>query len=645
MKLFEEHMTVSRRMRWVEDAAPDIGLTNAGADVSFIGTAVSSTRITMFMLLAALAFAIMFARVVQLQLMQGGVWRTVAEHNRLHMHPIIPERGIIFDRNMVPLVANVPNFRLTIRAQDLPRDPKKREAQIRELGTTIGVPSEKIEQILQAFQKYRYASVVVKEPVSYEEAVSVYLKSSAFPSLTIERGAKRAYVAGIPGNQTPLTASFSHVLGYLGRISPDELEMHRANELYFPSDTIGKTGIESLYEKYLRGTPGQRGAEVDARGAERRTVSVDEPAPGASVVLTLDHEIQKHLESALQVGLNIAGQRRGAAIAVDPRDGSILGMVSLPAYDNNVFADSVSSKNYATLVNNSDQPLLNRAVSGQFPSGSTIKPFYVAAALQENIVTPTTTVVSSGGVSLGAWFFPDWKTGGHGVTDATKAIAESVNTYFYMIGGGFNGKPGLGPERMKKYLEYFGFGRTTESGLIGEAKGFLPTPAWKQEQRGEAWYPGDTYNMSIGQGDILVTPLQLAMGISSIANGGTLWKPHILQQRINQDGSVIAVGAEIEAKVPVDQRWIKVVQGGMRQTILAGSARSLQAIPVSIAGKTGTAQWHSTKANHAWFVSYAPYEAPEIVTVFLIEEGREGSGVAVPSAREFYKWWAGYRAR
>lgn len=645
MRLFEEHMTVSRRMRWVEDAAPDIGLVDTGRGISFIGTAVSSTRIALFMAIGVIALLIMFARVVQLQLMQGSQWRTIAEHNRLHMHPIIPERGIIFDRNMVPLVANVPNFRLTIRAQDLPRDPQAREAQIRELGATIGVPSEKIEQILLAFQKYRYASVVVKEPVSYEEAVSVYLKSSAFPSLTIERGAKRAYVAGIPGNQTPLAPSFSHVLGYLGRISPDELETHRVSELYFPSDTIGKTGVESLYERYLRGRPGQRGAEVDARGAERRTVSVDEPSPGSSVVLTLDHEIQKHLESALHVGLSIAGQRRGAAVAVDPRDGSILGLVSLPGYDNNAFADSVTSKDYAALVNNPDQPLLNRAVSGQFPSGSTIKPFYVAAALQEGVVTPTTTVVSSGGVSLGKWFFPDWKAGGHGVTNATKAIAESVNTYFYLIGGGFDGRPGLGPERMKQYLEYFGFGRTTESGLIGEAKGFLPTPAWKQEQRGEPWYPGDTYNMSIGQGDILVTPLQLAMAISSVANGGTLWKPHILDHRINNDGSVIAVGAEVEAKIPIDPRWIEVVRDGMRQTVLAGSARSLQAIPISIAGKTGTAQWHSAKENHAWFVSFAPYEAPEIVTVFLIEEGREGSSVAVPAAREFYKWWAGYHRK
>jgi penicillin-binding protein 2 len=286
---------------------------------------------------------------------------------------------------------------------------------------------------------------------------------------------------------------------------------------------------------------------------------------------------------------------------------------------------------------------LNRAVGGQFPSGSTIKPFYAAAALQEGIITPTTTVLSTGGLKLGNRFFPDWKAGGHGVTNVTKAIAESVNTFFYEIGGGYGTQEGLGPERMKKYLEYFGFGRSTDSGFVGEATGFIQSPAWKQEVRGEPWYPGDTYNMSIGEGDLLITPLQLAMGISAIANDGTLWKPRLELYETQPDGTQIVKKSEVAAKIPIDEKWLKVVQDGMRQTILAGSARSLQHVPLAIAGKTGPAQWSVSKAPHAWFESYAPYDHPEIVTVILIEEGVEGATAAVPAAKDFYTWWAGYR--
>ena len=646
MKIFEQKIIVPRRMRWVEDASPDVGAIDGSRDVSFIGTAVGESRIMIFAFIGLLAFILLIARVFQLQIVNGTEWQAVAHRNRVRVQPIVAERGIIFDRNLVPLVSNAPNFRLTIRAQDLPRDAKKREEQIRALGETVKVPTEKIEKVLESFQKYRYASVVIKEPITYEEAVNVYLKSSAFPSLTIERGAKRSYVAGIPGQQEPLPISMSHVLGYLSRISPEELDEHKLSGTYYPTDTIGKTGIEGLFERALRGEPGERGGEIDARGAERRTISVTEPTPGSSIVLTIDLEIQKHLESALRHGMAIARESRGSAIAIDPRDGSILGLVSLPAYDSNVFADTISAKDYGALMTDPNQPMLNRAVAGQFPSGSVIKPFYAAAALQEGLVTPTTTIASTGGLQIGKWFFPDWKAGGHGTTDVYKAIAESVNTYFYIIGAGYGDREGLGPERMKKYLEYFGFGRSTESGIGGEASGFLQSPAWKKEQKGEQWYPGDSYNMSIGEGEILVTPLQIAVGLSAIVNGGTLWKPRLLDYTIENSGVEIVSESVVEAKVPIDDRWLAAVRQGMRQTVTAGSARSLGQIQgLSIAGKTGTAQWSNTKAPHAWFEAFAPFEAPEIVTVFLIEEGKEGSGVAVPAAKDFYTWWATYRKK
>lgn len=621
---------------WVEDSAPGVVSFNEN-DVSFMGAGVSKTRITVFVFIAFLLIVILLGRTFQLQLFQGASWRMLAERNRLRIQPISAERGIIFDRWQTPLVTNVPNFRLTLRAQDLPRAATERENQIRTIGDTIGVSTEKIDSVLEAFSKFRYASVVVKEPVTYSEAVNIYLKSGLFPSLTIERGAKRFYVTGVPGHQTPIPESFAHVLGYVGRISPEELETR--SSVYFPTDRIGKTGVENTVESVVRGVSGQRDVEVDAQGTERRTVSVIEPQPGNNVVLTIDLALQRELERTVKNALARSGKQRAAAVAVDPRDGSIRALVSLPAFDANLFSDGISTDAYGALTGNTNHPLLNRAVAGQFPSGSTIKPFFSAAALQEGIITPDTKVLSTGGLQIGDHFFPDWKAGGHGVVDVRRAIAESVNTFFYEIGGGYGQQAGLGPERMKKYLEYFGFGKKTGIDLPNEQSGFLPSPGWKKETKNEQWYIGDTYNMSIGQGDVLVTPLQMAYGVAAIANGGTLWEPRLIDSERTVGGGVIYYEPQARSKIPVDDKWLQVVREGMRQTVVAGSARSLNTLAVPVAGKTGTAQWSSTKSPHAWFVSFAPYGDPQIVVVILVEEGVEGSVVAAPAAKEFYDWW------
>lgn len=628
-----------RADQWPEDVAP---LASDTLGQRFLGTAVSVGRSRVFVIIAGLIFTGLFLRVAYLQLWQGGAWRAVAEQNRLRWQPIIPERGIIFDAQLRPLVSNAPNFRLTLRAQDLPRDAAARETTIRALAQTINLPEEKLQQILQAFSRYKFSAVTIREGISYEEAVAVYLQSGNYPGLTIERGAKRYYAVGNPGELTTAPFSLSHVLGYVGRVSPEDLD-RLSGQGYFPVDSVGKTGVEAAYENVLRGTPGQREVEVDSLGAEHRTTAVHEPVPGSDLALTLDVEIQRALERSLRNGLARAGRRRGAAVAVDPRDGSILGLVSLPAFDNNAFANFISTEDYSQLINDPDQPLLNRAIAGQFPSGSTIKPFVAAAGLQEKVITPTTTVLSIGGVQVGKWFFGDWKEGGHGVTNVYKALADSVNTFFYILGGGRNGEGGLGPERIKKYLEFFGFGRLTKLILPGETAGFLPSPEWKEQQKGEPWYVGDTYNISIGQGDVLVTPLQMAMGVAAMANDGTLWKPRILSWRRTADKQIFATPAVVAAKVPVDSAWLEVVREGMRQTVTSGSARSLSALSIKVAGKTGTAQWSLQKAPHAWFTSFAPYVNPEIVVVFFVEEGKEGSTVCVPAAKEFYTWWADYR--
>lgn len=629
-------MNVRRTARWVEEAAPLLGTPVTHAN--FLGTAVSPRRVWFFGIVGAIFLGLLFVRVIQLQLVQGNEWRLIAERNRLRTQQLLPDRGILFDRSMVPLVTNVPMFRLVVRAEDLPREPMARTQALQTLARLVDLDAERTEQVVRAIEHYRYSSAVLRDGISYDEAVSIYLRSAEYPSLTIERGARRMYVEGVPGMQKPTTPSFSHLLGYVGRISPDELSEQRLRG-YIPTDVIGKTGVEFLFESYVRGTPGSRNAEVDSRGNERGTVAVSPPQIGEHVVLSIDAGAQQELERALRAGLARAGRQRGAAVALDPRTGEILALVSTPTFDNNDFAHGISSDAYAQLTSNQNQPLLNRAISGQFPSGSTLKPFVAAAALQEKIITPDTVVYSTGGLQVGKWFFPDWKEGGHGATDIYKAIAWSVNSYFYTIGGGYGTREGLGPQRLKRYLEYFGFGRYPGSGLPGEQRGIVPSPERKQELIGEPWYVGDTYNMSIGQGDVLVTPLQMAVATAAIANGGTVWKPHLMRGRIAADGAYTAVLPQEAAKVPVDAEWLRVVRAAMRTTVTNGSAPSLRRLPFSVAGKTGTAQWSKNKNPHAWFISFAPYEAPEIVVVMILEEGGEGGIVTVPAVREFYEWW------
>ncbi|MEK7097236.1 MAG: penicillin-binding transpeptidase domain-containing protein, partial [Patescibacteria group bacterium] len=295
---------------------------------------------------------------------------------------------------------------------------------------------------------------------------------------------------------------------------------------------------------------------------------------------------------------------------------------------------------------NPDNPLFNRAVSGEYPSGSTIKPVMAAAAFEEGVITEKTSFLSSGGLRIGEWFFPDWKAGGHGVTNVRKAIAESVNTFFYYIGGGFQDFIGLGIERIVKYEKMFGLGSQTGVDLPGEASGFLPSKEWKEKTKNEKWYIGDTYHVAIGQGDLTATPLQIAMFTGFFANNGKIYRPHFVREILDSKDNP---AKEIEED-PIRENFIsdyniKVVREGMRQTVTAGSARSLSLLPVEAAGKTGTAQWSSKKDPHAWFTGFAPYDYPQIVFTILIEEGREGSTVAVPIAKEFLEWYFGERQK
>jgi len=326
-------------------------------------------------------------------------------------------------------------------------------------------------------------------------------------------------------------------------------------------------------------------------------------------------------------------------VALDPRNGAVRALVSYPSFDPNVFSQPRFRAGVNDYLNDQRQPLLNRPISGMYPPGSTIKPFLAVAALEEGVVTETTSVYSDGGLSIGIWNFPDWKAGGHGQTDLVKALAESVNTYFYILAGGDDTRLGLGVERIADYLRLFGWGEETDIDLPGEQAGLIPSPEWKQQTKDERWYIGDTYHLGIGQGDVLATPLQIAVATAAVANGGVVYQPHVVSEEKMSDGDTYQPVIR-KSTLSVKPRHLATVRRGMRSAVLDGSARGMRDIAVPVAGKTGTAQFSSEDATHAWVTSFGPDRDPELVLTVLLERGGQGDVAAVPVAREVWEWWA-----
>lgn len=626
---------------WVEESFNFESQTGKQTALShtktYLGTSIERKNISIMFAIVMLGLAVLFGKTAYLQLIKGDMYRDLAEGNRIRLRPILSERGIIYDKFHTELVENVPNFSLTLIPQDLPRNLGKRAAVIDRVVNLSGVPKEQITELLKRYSSYSYASLVIKENLDYESALKLYIQSSQLPGISIEKGSKRQYISGKeePNNNV----SISHLLGYLGKLNDKEIESLEEGNDYLPFDNIGKSGLEKTYETELRGKYGLKKVEVNATGHEQSVLAEDPPTPGKNLILTLDLEAQKKLEELTQAMLVKTNKKRAAAIAMDPRDGSIIAMVSLPAFNNNDFSGGISQEDYSKYSNDTDRPLFNRAVGGMYPSGSIIKLVIAAAALQEKIVNPSTAFLSTGGLKLGDRIFKDWKVGGHGITNVGKALAWSVNTYFYYVGGGYQNFVGLGVDRIVKYMKSFGLAQKTNIDITGEAAGFVPSKEWKQENKKETWFVGDTYNLSIGQGDLLVTPIQAAVWTAAVANGKSVVQPHLAAQ-LEEPGTHKKTSLNFKKyDVPVSVENLALVRQGMKECVSYGSCQLLQALPFSSGGKTGTAQWNSNKDNHAWFTSFAPYENPKIVVTVLIEEGKEGSTAAQPIARDFLLWW------
>ena len=568
-----------------------------------------------FFVVFLLLTLIFFVKIFYLQIIEGKKFYTAAENNKGRISLIRPERGIIYDRNLKKLVLNSPVFDLVCDIRNFTSSVPEVFKQIEELAIIVGKDPEILKKEIEASIE---SQILVSENIPHENLLILETRINEFLGCRIEKNTIRNYV---------FAESFSHILGYTGRINQTELDN---NSNYAVNDYIGKQGIEKSYEESLRGIPGKFEKE--------KTLS--EPESGKNLVLSIDLGLQNKIYDELKKGIEKIGVKKGAAVALDPRTGQVLALVSYPSYDDNLFAKGILKEEFDKIQNNPSNPLFNRVLSAQYPTGSTIKPFIASGALQEKTISPDKKILDNGFIEIINKYDPSivYRFSGiepKGWVDMKKAIAVSSNIYFYTVGGGYGDQQGLGPTRIKKYLELFGWGEKTGIDIPGEFKGFVPSPEWKKQTKNESWWDGDTYNLSIGQSDLKVTPLQVAMAYSSIANGGTLYKPQIVQKIIN--------GQEFKPEIIrdnfIDSENLQIVKEGMRDGVLYGSSATLNSLPVQVASKTGTAETSRKGYYNAWVSAFAPYENPEIVLVTTIEDIQGLGAATLPVAKEVLRWY------
>ncbi len=582
--------------------------------------------VSLFLLLGMLFFlTTLGGRVFYLSVLKGSEYRAIALRNSLRAIVIPAPRGIVYDIFGKALVQNIPSMDVALVPADSTDDTEKQAEVKRFLIETLSVDRGLVEDVFGHLDHRSMSPILLKERISQEETLLFLSRSRELPGLGLYKTTQRNYADSL---------IFSHVLGYEGKARKEELAAHPD---YLPTDSIGKQGIEKSYESELRGKHGFKRVEVDAFGSVKKELGVVQPVPGEDLILNVDADLQKKLFDTLQTLLEKNDLKRAAAVAIDPRDGAVRALVSLPSFDNNLFSGGISSDEYQSLIRDPSEPLFNRAVSGEYPPGSTIKPVLAAAALSEGIINEHTQIESRGGISVGKFFFGDWKA--HGFTDIRRAIAVSSDVFFYSIGGGYGAIPGLGMDRMKKYEELFGYGAKTGIDISGESTGLIPDAQWKQEKIGERWYIGDDYHAAIGQGFVTATPLQILNSVVAIANGGTLYQPHVVSQIRSFDGKVTMVPPVVLRERFMNPDILRIVREGMRETVTEGTAQSLKDLPVAVAGKTGTAQFGTGNKTHGWFVSFAPYENPKLAIIVLVEgQGEEGYN-AVPVTKDVYQWY------
>ena len=576
----------------------------------------------------------LFARTFQLQIIQGKEFLKQANSNRYISYKVQAERGVVYDKNLEQLIFNVPSFDLVCNKEKLSNSEEERGVILETLSSILG---EEKEVIIRKIEDSNKSTFVISENLEHKELIILEVKIKELVGFEIEQNLFRDYRDG---------ATYAHLMGYTGKIEQKELSEN--SSFYSLLDNTGKTGLEKYYEEYLRKIPGKLRVETDVLGNIFSEKIVSLPESGNSLVLYLDSGLQKKIEESLMRQLELIDGSKAVVIALDPRTGGVLSLVSLPSFDNNAFATSDFEK-IEKIFNDTDEPLFNRAISGiGYPTGSSIKPLIAAAALQENVISSNRSINCHGLIEVEheydseiVYQYHDWEV--HGYTDMRKAIAESCNVYFYSIGGGNKdfGIDGLGPLTIKEYLESFGWGEKTGIDLPNEGSSVLPVID-------NDWRLGNTYHFSIGQGPFSILPIQVASAYVSIANGGVLLKPQVVQKIVNYSSSSFDVikefGPEIIRENFIDYNNLQVVREGMRQTVTGknsplASATMLNTLPVTSAAKTGTAETPKEGVYHNWVTVFAPYENPEIVLTIMFE-GVEGLRAAtVPVAWDVLNWY------
>ncbi len=593
-------------------------------------------RLGVAALLVIVCFGLLFTRFFYLQISKYEHFQTLAENNRISLVPIVPNRGLILDRNGVVLAHNffVYTLEITPSKIDHLESTINDIAQIVEISAIDRKRFKKLRESTHSFE-----SVPIRTHLSEAEAARFAVNHFRFPGVEIKSRLFRHYPQGKSG---------AHFLGYIGRINDKDLlalEETGDSSNYKGSDHIGKGGVEQFYERDLHGKTGFQRVEIDADGHAVRVLSSTPPVPGNNLRLSIDSKMQLIAEKAF-------GDRRGALVAINPKNGEVLAFVSQPAYDPNLFVGGIDTENWALLNESLDKPLINRPLKGVYPPGSTFKPFVALAGLENGKRHPPFAISDPGFFTLSGHShrFRDWKAGGHGMVDMRKAVAVSCDTFFYGLA------IELGIEKLTTFVRHFGFGQKTGLDIAGENGGLLPTPEWKMRRYKQIWFPGETVNVGIGQGYTLVTPLQLAQATAILANDGIAVKPHLVASVQNSStGAIVPKQLERVDQIPIAPQNMELIKAGMIDvTLPGGTAASVGAgAGYSIAAKTGTAQVISMKQNekynasliderhrdHALFVAFAPAEVPTIALAVIVENGGHGGSAAGPIARKVMDYY------
>lgn len=567
----------------------------------------SAFRFIVFALVFLLGVGALTTRLVYLQITQTATFAELAQQNRSVLQAIPSSRGLIYDRAGRPLVTNIPSFAVKVRPADLPLS--QREMVVSRLSALLGMDPVDINTTIDSNPGSRFDLVRIAQDVPEATARLIAEERAELPGVEVIVEARRDYLDG------PL---FSQILGYTAAITAEELDERKATG-YLPDDMIGRAGVEATYETELRGTYGAEEVERDASGRKLKVLRTVTPArAGDSLRLTLDTREQKLAQKALEWAIDGAGLKRGVVIVMNPQTGEVLALVSLPTYDGNLFARGISAAEYRKLLDDPDQPLLNHAISENFPPGSTYKLVAGTGGLADGKITARTRLQTKAYLTLGTYRFVEWNGAGWGPLDIYDAFGHSSDTYFYQVAGM------LGIDRLGYWAKRYGFGAPTGIDLPGEVAGVVPTNQWKLDTLGEPIYPGEVYHAGIGQGYDIVTPIQLINAYAALANGGTLYEPQIVKEVIGPDGTVVRPFEPRVIREEVAPPWVlRTMRQAARTVVTIRHTYNLVDLPIRVAGKSGTAEFglRDSKGRlpfHSWFVAFVPkdptkgsFEAPD----------------------------------